>query len=153
MIHSRPYHPQTCGKVERFHQTVKRFLNAQPPAASIAELNTTLREFRHRYNNQRPHRSLERQHPIDVWHQLPKALPEHLPADTTTSAHHSRCYYGKINAGAYLISIGNRYDTHIATTIITGTTAHVFVNGTLARELTLDPTTRAQPFYRRPRTP
>ena len=153
MIHSRPYHPQTCGKVERFHQTVKLFLHAQPPAATLAELNTSLELFRHRYNHSRPHRSLDRRHPIDVWNQLPKAVPEHLPADTTTSVHYSRCHNGKINAGPYLISIGNRHDSNIATTIITGTTAHIFINGTLTRQLEIDPTRRTQPFYRRPQKP
>ncbi len=153
MIHSRPHHPQTCGKVERFHQTVKRFLTAQPTATTIDELNTQLATFRHHYNHHRPHRSLQRQHPIDVWNQLPKSGPAHLPADTTTSVHHSKCWFGKINAGPYLISIGKRHDPNTATTIITGTTAHVFINGTLVRELTIDPTQRAQPFYRRPTTP
>ena len=54
-INSRPYHPQTCGKIERFWQTLKKWLRAHP-AATLAELNDTLERFRSFYNHQRPHR-------------------------------------------------------------------------------------------------
>lgn len=57
--HSRPYHPQTCGKVERFHQTLKRWLAHQPPAPNLAALQRhhQLDRFRRYYNTERPHRA------------------------------------------------------------------------------------------------
>jgi len=66
-INSRPYHPQTCGKVERFHQTLKRFLAKQDPAASIQELQAQLDRFRTYYNEIRPHRALGRRPPAEVY--------------------------------------------------------------------------------------
>ena len=54
--HSRPYHPQTCGKIERFHQTLKRYLDRQPPARTITALQTQLDRFVAYYNHQRPPR-------------------------------------------------------------------------------------------------
>ncbi len=58
--HSSPYHPQTCGKVERLHQTQKRWLAKQPPAATLEELAAQLDRFRLQYNLHRPHRALGR---------------------------------------------------------------------------------------------
>ncbi len=55
--HSRPYHPQTCGKVERFHQTLKKHLAKQPPAHTIAELQAQVDRFISYYNEVRPHRA------------------------------------------------------------------------------------------------
>lgn len=74
-IHSRPYHPQTCGKVERFHQTQKKWLAAQPSAGTLAELQKQLDEFRRYYNTRRPHRALNRRTPAEAYAARPKAGP------------------------------------------------------------------------------
>jgi transposase InsO family protein len=57
----KPNHPQTQGKVERFQQTLKKWLARQPPAATLAELQAQLDAFCIIYNHQRPHRLLRRQ--------------------------------------------------------------------------------------------
>jgi transposase InsO family protein len=70
-----PGHPQTQGKIERFHQTQKRWLAARPPARTIAELQRQLDEFRAHYNEQRPHRALDHRTPGDAYRATPKAAP------------------------------------------------------------------------------
>jgi transposase InsO family protein len=78
-----PGHPQTQGKIERFHQTLKRWLAAQPPARTLAELQGQLDAFREHYNEHRPHRALARITPGHAYRATPKALP----ADARTSPH------------------------------------------------------------------
>src|SRR5215207_841143 len=73
--HSRPYHPQTCGKVERFHQTQKKWLAAQPGAATVAGLQHQLNRFTRYYNTVRPHRALNRRTPAQAYTARPKATP------------------------------------------------------------------------------
>jgi transposase InsO family protein len=70
-----PGHPQTQGKIERFHQTLQRWLAAQPPATTIAGLQRQLDRFREHYNEKRPHRALDRQTPGQSYRATPKALP------------------------------------------------------------------------------
>jgi transposase InsO family protein len=73
--HSRPYHPQTCGKVERFHQTLKKFLKKQPRAATIAELQAQVDRFVSYYNEVRPHRAKGRKTPKSAFESRAKARP------------------------------------------------------------------------------
>jgi transposase InsO family protein len=73
--HCKPYHPQTCGKVERVHQTIKRYLAAGKTPASIADLQARLDAFRGYYNTVRPHRGINRQTPIEAFSARPKAGP------------------------------------------------------------------------------
>ena len=74
---SRPNQPTTCGKVERFQQTLKKWLRAQPTQPSTcAELQALLDTFAVEYNHQRPHRSLpHRATPATAYNARPKATP------------------------------------------------------------------------------
>ena len=72
--HSRPYHPQTCGKVERFHQTVKKFLAAQD-ITSPKQLQRQLDRFVSYYNEERPHRGIGRKTPASEYAAREKAVP------------------------------------------------------------------------------
>jgi len=83
---SRPNHPTTCGKVERYQQTMKNWLRAQPTQPStLAELQALLDRFTDLYNQHRPHRSLlHRATPATAYHARPKAGPGDRAADTHT---------------------------------------------------------------------
>jgi transposase InsO family protein len=152
--HGRPYHPQTQGKVERFHQTLQKWLKAQPGAASPEQLQTQLDTFRDAYNNQRKHRAIGRRPPASVWEQTPKAGPADRPLGTTTSIHRNQtAANGNLRAGRYTIGLSVAHAHTPATAIITGLACHVFTAGKLIRQLQLDPTRRYQPLYDRPGRP
>ncbi len=69
--HSRPYKPTTCGKVERFQQTIKKWLRAQPnQPTTVPELQALCDTFVGYYNNQRPHSSLNHRTPQTAYHTL-----------------------------------------------------------------------------------
>ena len=70
-----PGHPQTQGKIERFHQTLKRWLGQQPAATGLAGLQAQLDAFRLAYNEQRPHRAIGRATPGEAYRATPRALP------------------------------------------------------------------------------
>jgi putative transposase len=75
-ITGKPYKPTTQGKNERFHQTLFRYLDKQPLAESLAQLQTQVDAFDHIYNTQRPHQGLPgRVTPMTAWEATPKADP------------------------------------------------------------------------------
>jgi transposase InsO family protein len=152
--HSRAYHPQTNGKVERFHQTLKRWLAKQPAAATLEELQTQLDVFRVIYNHERPHRSLARRHPADVWAAAPKTGPGDRPLGIPSHLYHGIVHGSCLRLGTkWRITLGARFDHQPAIAIVTGLACHVFVNGHLARALTLDPGRVDQRLHSRPGRP
>lgn len=80
--HSRPYHPQTCGKVERFHQTQKKWLERQPRATTLRQLQRQLDTFQ-RLLQPRPARALGRRTPASAYAARPKAVPTGKPTPAT----------------------------------------------------------------------
>ena len=96
---SRPNHPTTCGKVERFQQTLKKWLRTQPAAPDLVELQAQLDTFVEIYNHHRPHRSLpQRATPAAIYATRPKAGPGHDHPDTEFRVRHDRINAGNVSA-------------------------------------------------------
>ena len=89
-----PNHPQTQGKIERFHQTLKRWLTARPHATTIPQLQAQLDAFRDHYNQHRPHRALSGHTPATAYAASPKAAP----AGTRPDLAHYRIRYDHVGS-------------------------------------------------------
>lgn len=77
--HSRPYHPQTLGKEERFHRTVENELIAQYQWRDLSHLQNGFDQWRFQYNYERPHDSLELEVPASRYQPSLRSFPEALP--------------------------------------------------------------------------
>jgi transposase InsO family protein len=155
----KPNHPQTQGKVERFQQTMKNWLQAQgAQPATLAELQSLLGDFTVTYNTRRPHRSLpHRATPATIYQARPKAGPGDRTADT-----HHRVRTGRADPAGKLTLRVNGKLHHIGTGHENARTAvlmlvqdlHVRIinaaTGELIRELTIDPARDYQPLGRPP---
>jgi len=153
--HSRPNHPTTCGKVERFQQTLKKWLNAQPPTHTITGLQHQLDNFVDEYNNRRPHRSIGRTTPAVAYQRLPKAEPH----GSTTGVHY-RIRHDRIDdtgtvslrrAGRmHHIGIGRTHAQKPVILLIEDLEIRVIAaeTGELLRQLTLNPNIGYQPRFK-----
>ncbi|MGJ0223553.1 IS481 family transposase [Streptococcus pyogenes] len=77
--HSRPHHPQTNGKVERFHRSLNTEVIGQRLFADHQQVQRAFDRWRHVYNFQRPHDALQMQTPIQRYRPSPKRMPKSLP--------------------------------------------------------------------------
>ncbi|MEG9226064.1 integrase core domain-containing protein [Aeromicrobium sp. Sec7.5] len=151
----RPNHPTTQGKVERFQQTMKKWLRAQPAQpATIDALQALLDEFVDEYNNRRPHRSLPHRAPPAT---LFEAMPKALPMNSRDAETHARIRHDRIDtSGVVTLRIAGRLHhigigrTHARTHVILLVhDLHVRVvaaaTGELLRALEIDPERDYQP--------
>jgi transposase InsO family protein len=158
VVTSSPRHPQTCGKVERYHQTFKRWLAARPqPAGNISELQTLAESFDALYNTERPHSALAGATPAEVWAATEQHPPPSQPLQpgtrTSTVTVSSR---GEVRVGRHSVQVGRQWEGAKVTTIHTGDHASIFHKRQLVRSLNLDTNRRYQPLGTakgRPRRP
>jgi len=150
--HSSANHPQTCGKVERFHQTLKRFLACQTSPASLAELQFQLDAFADYYNSRRPHRSLARTTPRVAFNARLKAKPMDAPPPLDHRIRRDKIdSFGKVTI-RYLgrlrhIAVGAIHRNRKVTLLVAGADVRIVTDdGELLRALTLDPARAYQPL-------
>ena len=154
---SRPNHPTTCGKVERFQQTIKKWLRAQPDQpTTIAELQALIDTFVQTYNQHRPHKALpHRATPATAYTTRPKAAP----GDRTTDVH-ARVRTDRVDTSGkvtlrhggrlYSIGIGRTHARTRVLLLVEDLEIRIIdaATGELLRELTLDITKRYQALGR-----
>ena len=80
VIHGRPYHPQTQGKDERFHRTLKQEVLQRPNWTDLLEGQRKFDQWRHLYNHQRPHEALGLEVPAARYRASPLSYPDRLPS-------------------------------------------------------------------------
>ncbi len=143
--HSRPYHPQTCGKVERFHQTLKKFLAKQHPAVDLAGLQAQLDRFAASYNNARPHRALGRRTPREVFDTKVKAHPSGEAGGTHFRVRHDRvdktgCVTLRYQSQLRHIGVGRAHKGQRVLLLVADRDVRILnADGQLLRQLAIDP--------------
>jgi transposase InsO family protein len=158
-IASTPYHPQTCGKIERFWQTLKKWLRAreavQGPYRTLNALNRDLAVFAEHYNTRRPHRALNGRTPAAVFAATVKARPVERPLPAKTRIYRSHVSTGGTvtvsrpgATGQLHVHVGGRYKQLPVTVLQDGARVAIFTGNKLIRALDVDPTKIYQPLGR-----
>lgn len=152
LINGRPAHPQTQGKVERFHRTVKEWVFDDGPATSMEHLQELLDRFRPFYNTDRPHQALpedctptERYLPAEGALDPEEPLPEQptYPADAIVR---SVTKFGAITYRTKVIALGVRWGLRRVRVVDVAEQTQIWYGDHLVRSLTIDPTRRYQPM-------
>ena len=149
---SSPGHPQTCGKIERQHQTLKAWLETRP-SATLTELQGHLDSYQRFYNHDRPHSSLAGTTPFERWSTAGKDHPGDPIGLAPRAGLRTVSATGRINWDAHQIGIGVDHTGQQLLVIARDLDISVYGQHGLIRSLTIDPPRRSQPSRRPPGRP
>jgi transposase InsO family protein len=149
--HGKPYHPQTQGKVERYHLTLKKWLGKKPAAATLAELQAQIDRFVHIYNEERPH-TARGCPPMQAWRALDKATVEvdGAPLLAHTKVRHdcidsTGCFTLRYRSGFHHVSVGRAHKGKRVLILMADLDVRVIDDdGVMIRHIELDPSVNFQ---------
>ena len=148
MINSAPYHPQTLGKLERFHRTLKEWLQDEGPPFDLEHLQELLDGFRFHYNRRRPHQGIGDQTPAERYgtEPLPPSQirlpgPEEMtgPSYPPHSILRKVGSSGNLGYSGKLIQVGRRWAGATLRVIPLGELIHIYYGEMVIRTLTINP--------------
>jgi transposase InsO family protein len=140
-LNGRAYHPQTQGKIERYHRTLIEWLTDHP-AHNLAALNRTLARFRDHYNHDRPHQALDDDTPAAVWAATTKASPDREGTATRRQREtiRSTSNNGNFGYGEWTIALGRNWMSTKVRIVDNGDHINCYAaDGTLIRRVDPDP--------------
>ena len=137
-------HPQTCGKNERVHQTLGRWLTARPAPRTLDELQALLETYRQGYNHRR-HQALDGDTPHQRFHASDRAHPAGPAPRVAGHLTRTASSTGVIRLGGASIGLGRRHRGATAEVFWQGDRVTVLIDDTVAASLTLDRNVRYQP--------
>jgi transposase InsO family protein len=145
---SSPAHPQTCGKLERSHQTTKDWLRTQRPAVTHDELQDDLDRWREHYNHHRPHAGIAGATPFERWSAQDPASPGPPIAGAKRTSLHRVDASGVITWSNYPIGVGASLAGQRLLVVANDLDLAIHGQGGLIRTLTIDTTRKYQPSGR-----
>jgi transposase InsO family protein len=162
LINAAPAHPQTLGKLERFHRTLKEWLEDEGPALDLEHLQLLLDRFRSHDNQERPHQGIGDATPAERY--LPSRTPaapqgELTPADSERRPHyppHSLLRKvwrnGVVSYDGLAITLGKQYAGATVRIVEVGEPIHAYHGDELIRALAPDRSKRCQKLDKRKRS-
>lgn len=155
LINSGPYHPQTLGKLERFHKTLKLWLADEGPAEDLVHLQELLDGFRHHYNTERPHQGIENLTPVERYRHVSPTVDGPISGgleDNGEPTYPPRSIVRKVSSIGNLgykgsqINIGVRFAYARVRVVDVGDLTHIYWGEELVRVLKVDPSQPRHPL-------